>query len=197
MVFGLLRNAAAAVTVFGLVALLTAAPSRAETIAFDHTSGTPAVVATIIGDGGTMNFTLDVDDPTLSNVAGSFSMDVFGPGDVPLGSISLIGAPFADGAFFDFGSIAPPTGGGLPNVSLWSLAVGALDLPLTLVVTASLFAFESPFAPLLTVEFEGDLRIDVAAVPVPAALPLFGTGLGLLGLMGMRRRRRRSVNTPA
>jgi hypothetical protein len=191
MVLGLLLRAVVASTVFGLVALLNAAPGRAETIALDHTSGTPTVVATVIGTGGTMIFSLDVDDPTLSNVGGSFSMDVFGPGDVPLGSINLIGAPFLDGALIDFGSIAAPTGGGLPNVSLWSLTVGALDLPLTLVVTASIFdAFENPFNPVLTVAFDGDLAIAVEGVPLPAALPLFATGLGLLGLIGWRRRKR-------
>ena len=34
-----------------------------------------------------------------------------------------------------------------------------------------------------------DVEGDVSAVPVPAALPLFAGGLGLLGLMGWRRRR--------
>jgi hypothetical protein len=31
--------------------------------------------------------------------------------------------------------------------------------------------------------------VTLSAVPIPAALPLFGTGLGILGFLGWRRRR--------
>jgi hypothetical protein len=34
---------------------------------------------------------------------------------------------------------------------------------------------------------------DVSAVPLPAALPLFATGLGALGLLGWRRKRKASA----
>ena len=37
--------------------------------------------------------------------------------------------------------------------------------------------------------FEFD-NVSANAVPIPAALPLFGTGLGLLGLLARRRRAR-------
>jgi hypothetical protein len=33
-------------------------------------------------------------------------------------------------------------------------------------------------------------NIDVPSVPLPAALPLFATGLGALGLLGWRRKRK-------
>jgi len=36
-----------------------------------------------------------------------------------------------------------------------------------------------------------DLRLRLTHAPIPAALPLFGTGLGVLGLFGLRKRRRR------
>jgi outer membrane lipase/esterase len=39
-------------------------------------------------------------------------------------------------------------------------------------------------------QLEGALLIDVANTPLPAALPLFTTGLGALGLLGWRRKRK-------
>ena len=42
-----------------------------------------------------------------------------------------------------------------------------------------------PFVAALTAETPG-----TSAVPLPAALPLFATGLGALGLLGLRRKRK-------
>jgi len=39
------------------------------------------------------------------------------------------------------------------------------------------------------------LEVEGSVVPLPAALPLFGTGLGLMGLFGWRRRRKAAVGT--
>lgn len=39
-------------------------------------------------------------------------------------------------------------------------------------------------------QLEGQLFIDVANTPLPAALPLFATGVGALGLLGWRRKRK-------
>lgn len=41
------------------------------------------------------------------------------------------------------------------------------------------------------------IRIDIAAVPVPAALPLLGAGLGLLGFVGWRKKRGMGANAAA
>lgn len=44
----------------------------------------------------------------------------------------------------------------------------------------------------LSDSFTGSALVRVAAVPVPAALPLFGTGLAVMGLLGWRRKRKTS-----
>jgi hypothetical protein len=56
-------------------------------------------------------------------------------------------------------------------------------------------------APCSGVGWSGDFKVtytyDVAAipeVPLPATLPLFATGLGVLGLLGWRRKRKASTN---
>ena len=41
-----------------------------------------------------------------------------------------------------------------------------------------------------TVSFTGTTELTPAAAPLPAALPLFATGLGALGLLGWRRKRK-------
>ena len=186
-------SAVAAGLAAGLLTLTAAAPSQAVpvSIAFDYSSGIPSTVATITGTGGLMSFSLDIGDPTLSYVFGSFSMDIVGPGAVHLGSVSLLGAPFIDGAFQDLGDAALDPSSGLTNVSVWTFLAGALDLPLSLVVTSQLDTFDAPFTPVLTVDLGGDLQVT----PLPGALVLFTTGIGFLGLMGARRRRR--VNAQA
>jgi hypothetical protein len=41
--------------------------------------------------------------------------------------------------------------------------------------------------------FKGTLTYDVAQTPLPAALPLFASGLGLVGLALYRRRRKQAA----
>ena len=41
-----------------------------------------------------------------------------------------------------------------------------------------------------TINGGGEIRGQLAPAPLPAALPLFATGLGVLGLLGWRRKRK-------
>jgi hypothetical protein len=193
------RVAGLATMLFGLAALFASGQSRAVPVellpsGFDPSSGTPTTVATVTGTGGTLIFTLDLDDPLLTKIIfGSFSVDYFHPSATT--SLGLSGDTATDGPFNPLGPIpvGAVTGSVLANVTTWSLTVGALDLPLDIVVTSILFAFfEDPFTPSLKMELIGDLAI-ASAVPLPAALPLFASGLGALGLLAWRRKRRASL----
>jgi hypothetical protein len=166
--------------------------SHAATLSFDYTSGVPNAVATVTGTSGTMNFQLDLNDPTLSNVFGNFSMDIYGPGSILLGTISLDGGPLIDGiASQDFSNIATPgVNDVLPNVSTWSLTVSGANLPLSLIVTSELDSIGDPVNPVLTVDFTDDLRVADTTTPLPSALPLFASGLGITLFLSMRRKRR-------
>jgi hypothetical protein len=51
------------------------------------------------------------------------------------------------------------------------------------------FRYDEPACPFGDVLL-ATIDLTVTHVPVPAALPLFGTGLGILGFLGWRRRRK-------
>jgi len=189
------RTPLAAALALALSVFLGSQRSDAAVLSFDYTSGIPATIATVTGTGGTMNFTLDLNDPTLSNVYGNFSMDVYAPGNTLIGTISLDGGPLIDGvASQDFGSIALPGVNDIfPNVSMWSLAVVAANLPLNLVVTSTLNTIGDPLNPVLTVNFTGDLALAPSAVPLPATLPMLAGGVGILALLRSRRASQKNV----
>lgn len=183
------RIAMAASLAAAILAFAPVTPSRAATVVlpFDFTSGLPTTVASIVGTGGTMSFTLDVGDPTLSNVFGDFAMDFKRLDNSSIGSVSLVGAPFIDGPSQILGDASLNPSGGLPNVSTWFLNVGPSDLPLFLVVTSTLNSFGDPFTPVLTVDFTGDIQ----ATPLPGSFALFLSALGAGGI-AMRRRQRKT-----
>jgi hypothetical protein len=186
-------SAMAAGLTVGLVALTAATPSRATQLLFPFLNNTPSTVAIVSGTNGTLNFTLDLNDPTLSkDVAGSFEMDFVSPNGT-FASVQLIGDTQSFGLFQDLGDAASLPFGGLTNVSLWHLDIpadlpfGLSDLPFSLVVMSQLDS-SFPFMPILTVDASGDL--GVRATPLPGALGLFASGMGLLGWIGSRRRRK-------
>jgi hypothetical protein len=194
--FSKLMNAPRAITyAVALMTLLAShASGNATVLAFDYTNNTQQTVATVTGSNGTLSFTLDLGDPTASNVEGDFAMDLVGPGNVIIGSISLdLGPLFLGPGPTDFGDIHNTVVTDfLYNFNTWqAVALAAGDLPLSIVVTSQLDTVGDPFTPILTVTADGDLTV-VTATPLPGALALFSTGVGVLGLVGARRRRRLS-----
>ncbi len=63
----------------------------------------------------------------------------------------------------------------------------------TYLVTLSLTPIVSGFAPLVA---SPSVSIEINATPIPAALPLFGSGLGLMGFLGWRKKRKRAAASP-
>ena len=70
------------------------------------------------------------------------------------------------------------------NAQILTLALGVVNDPLWLRLD---FRASSSFNGTNTAEY---LAASVSQVPPPAALPLFTTGLGALGLLGWRRKRK-------
>jgi hypothetical protein len=95
----------------------------------------------------------------------TYTISVFGPGNVLLGSTSTNSDSQGDPAF-----------------------MGVLDSVAGIVSIQ--FANNGPTAPHSAAL--GDLSVldPAAATPLPAALPLFASGLGALGLLGWRRKRK-------
>jgi hypothetical protein len=60
----------------------------------------------------------------------------------------------------------------------------------TWTISLQLLSGEPPTSAGLTVD---QLRVESTIAPLPAALPLFATGLGALGLLGWRRKRKNAA----
>jgi len=158
-----------------------------------------------ISVGGTLTLVGDIDTPggtvgTLQGTASGFlngpsppfppedftmSGNVSGPG---IQFLNSVGEPFLAAGRNTPGPVGP-TG---PNE--FSIPAGQLDIPLTV----SAFVFPSGFNPspgstTLTVTVPDGLSLEPATA-LPAALPLFATGLGALGLLCWRRKRKARVS---
>jgi hypothetical protein len=121
-----------------------------------------------------------------SNVSFIFGMTTFDTFNASLlnGSLDFYvnNALVAD---FDFGSSSDVSALFNDNpINLGSWAGGLADVAIVYSLTAP------PSFAGLRFEYVFGTVANAAAVPVPAALPLFGSGLGLMGLMGWLRKRR-------
>lgn len=168
-------------------------PNIAPAIKFeilDYTSNNGAGYATFIYEP-TYNGTLSFDDWNHIDITGTsgnfWHMTLYGENGLIFNNTfdewntafnSSLGGGFLD-TFLDANifSISLGLGSGTPGQT------GYIDN----VNFSSLDANQNAIT--LMADFE---TLDVAAVPLPATLPLYGTGLAALGLMGWRKRRRAS-----
>ena len=191
------RAAVGAAFVFSSISLFAVASSKAATLTF-YNDGSPHVVGTVTGTGGVMSFTLNVDDPNLDNVAGNFALDVFGPLQQPARPYRPCRRPISSGgASGRFRCHRNPGCRFLPKrvrLGIWQSLAETFRSPSGDGLLIRIWT--SPFTPVLTVTFSGDLALAQSAVPLPAALPMFAAGLGILGLRGRRRRKRAALAQP-
>jgi hypothetical protein len=166
-----LRNLLAMAAVGASLTLAHISPTNAATITWD--------VSVVLGDGGSVGglFTVDTTAASLLSVNLSTTAGSVLPGSLYTG---LVGSSITstEVSFLDTTS----------TISLTlTLNSGSLFVPaISLAITAVEFVVCPPD---LSCNFRGGDG-TISATPVPAALPLFATGLGALGLLGWRRRRR-------
>jgi hypothetical protein len=176
----------------GLLAAIwcgVAAPSHALTYDVNFSDGTNSATGTITTNGHTG--VLLPSDITGWNLA----LHAGGATGISIGTApSFFGSPLlASTSVLDF----EPTGGDVAfvNGDFWQLLgtshggpFGATVYSINNVITT--VPFSAPF---------NDLPIGVAEItppdntPLPAALPLFASGLGALGLLGWRRKRKQTA----
>ena len=214
----MLRVKSAARIAVGLLAGMAAlaGPARASTVAIDFAvsyfatiPGNPVIpapppifVGTQLISGNPLFFGASLDAmslpftfPTL-NVGGIFST-TFEPPDPCIAAASCqlrfnfggqVTGQDANGQAFSYVAAAILPGDAIVP-SPPQIKIGALDfstpLPPNIRVAGFIYAFDDPE---VVGEWQVTLRVDTT--PLPAALPLFAGGLGVMGLLGWRRKRK-------
>jgi len=153
---------------------------------------TTAATAATISAPLTVPFgNVSIGDTANQTVSASFTLG----GDEFLPSISLSGlvSPFSIGA--DGCSGAPSSNPCSFTVSftptVLGLAVSTLQIALSYTYEEDFVDFSDVIFGYVLFSGTGiDPLPDQTVVPIPAALPLFATGLGALGLLGWRRKRK-------
>jgi hypothetical protein len=170
------------------VAVCLATPSNAASITYNMDlalgPGTITGFITTNGDIGVLS-TGDVIDWNLTLSDGAVSLTIQ-PGTVAVSGLSLTAT--SSGLFFDFSGVSGAFFGFPTDPYLcFEDATGACSLhPST--ISMNLPGGIGPFL----VSYSGNVEI-ASAVPIPAALPLFASGLVGLGLLGWRRKRRARI----
>lgn len=130
--------------------------------------------------------TFAVDDRAVLQLNGSnvASTGILANPGIPTMVLSLGGPndPFTF-EYLNSGPFAPITG---PFV----VGLNTLHLIMNETATGIVGNLNTTVAQLTGVSLEGAVTFDIATTPLPAALPLFAGGLGALGLLGWRRKRK-------
>jgi hypothetical protein len=158
-------------------------------------------VVSIPGDplGGVLSFnlTLNADytssGDTSPGASGSFVMEL-DTASIPFWSLAILSAaPSTPGStsYGDFtGGVLSPSS--LTDTSLWTVGINPGDFPVTLTIASQFAGFcgdpNDCFTPASVFSFT--FTPNVATTPLPAGLPLFASGMALMGWVGSRRRRK-------
>jgi hypothetical protein len=141
---------------------------------------------------GPIGFSVSSNDLSRSGFASNFGLDdaLSGPsvGSHSYGDLTLPHTPSPTNNYYD--------------QTTWSVTISSADfsgLPILLLIHTSGLGCPGGYCqdPTLTVTYSGDLSLTpvAAPTPLPAALPLFAGGLGVMGWIGRRRRRKAQLVT--
>ena len=207
------------IVVFFLGFLIVGAAAQAGTVtvpyfgSFDE-AGVPAEGGLPAGDYDTIGGLPDVGLFNLVTGSNTFAGSIFTPGDsadtflIGIGSLQTL-----TGASIEFGTnltvfnpmfAFPPPRWTLeessPTPTIFDLSVGAdgLNSPQLLIAPAfsrgagiyNVLIGNGVFGTNSGAPIDYEMRFETSVVPIPAALPLFGTGLACLGLLGWRRKQK-------
>jgi len=147
------------------------------TLTFDLTLGANYSLGANSGANGYLTMELD----TASTPFWSFAVLTAAP--------STPGSTTFSGDWGNGGIFSPAN---LTDTTIWSVDVAPGDFPASLMIASSFSGFCSDPSACYTpnATFSYDFVPNVSATPVPAALPLFGTGMGVLAWFVFRKRRR-------
>ncbi len=191
------RAVAAAIVAAVLLTAAAVRPGHAVPLEFDFSGNTQTTyIAT--GPGAFLNFSLDL-GAGAGSVEGNFAMEVFDKNSTIIGAVafnSLFG--FDPGSYLGNPDATPP---GIDEVMLYDFASWVLNVdplaaltPLRIVITSTLTPVGvANFAPALKVDLDGALAFArLEQTPLPGALPLFVSGMGLLGAAAWRKRQKQA-----
>jgi hypothetical protein len=141
-------------------------------------------------DGGTATggFTLDLTTSALSNVSVMTSTDgalgtTFSSGTFSNSPATFV---FANGNFIQFDELTIVLSGGLTPGDL----TGSNSFTIATASSFEIFFSAEECEGFCSGRSVADGSLDDSATPLPAALPLFATGVGVIGLLARRRKRK-------